>query len=136
MQDIMIRIQADDFEAWKEQHCLHAASRARYRITDGPAYRDLEDPGAALFHISVADMDTAMGWFRSDRRGKLVAAWLLTPRPDRVICARGMEILVGSRPVLDSAKAGDQDRWRDLYHDVIGADIIRDWNLGASQALR
>ena len=32
----------------------------------GPAYRDLDDPGAALFHISVADMDTAMGWFRSD----------------------------------------------------------------------
>ena len=66
MQDIMIRIQTDDFEAWKEQHYLHAASRARYGITDGPAYRDLEDPGAALFHISVADMDTAMGWFRSD----------------------------------------------------------------------
>ena len=35
-------------------------------ITDGPAYRDLQDPGAALFHISVQDMDTAMGWFRSD----------------------------------------------------------------------
>ena len=31
-----------------------------------PAYRDLDDPGAALFHISVEDMDTAMGWFRSD----------------------------------------------------------------------
>lgn len=66
MQDIMIRIQTDDFEAWKEQHYLHAASRARYGITDGPAYRDLEDPGAALFLISVQDMDTAMGWFRSD----------------------------------------------------------------------
>ena len=66
MQDIMIRIQTDDFEAWKEQHYLHAASRARYGITDGPAYRDLQDPGAALFHISVQDMDTAMGWFRSD----------------------------------------------------------------------
>ena len=66
MQDIMIRIQTDDFEAWKEQHYRHAANRARYGITDGPAYRDLEDPGAALFHISVADMDTAMGWFRSD----------------------------------------------------------------------
>jgi hypothetical protein len=26
----------------------------------------LEDPGAALFHISVQDLDTAMGWFRSD----------------------------------------------------------------------
>jgi len=62
----MIRIQAGDFGAWKEQHCLHAASRARYGITDGPACRDLEDPGAALFPISVADMDTAMGWFRSE----------------------------------------------------------------------
>jgi hypothetical protein len=50
----------------KEQHYLHAASRARYGITDGPAYRDLQDSGAALFHISVQDMDTAMGWFRSD----------------------------------------------------------------------
>jgi hypothetical protein len=59
-------IQTDDFEGWKEQHELHAPNRARYGITDGPAYRDLDDPGAALFHISVQDMDTAMGWFRSD----------------------------------------------------------------------
>ena len=29
MQDIMIRIQTDDFEGWKEQHDLHAANRAR-----------------------------------------------------------------------------------------------------------
>ena len=29
MQDIMIRIQTDDFEAWKEQHYRHAANRAR-----------------------------------------------------------------------------------------------------------
>jgi len=48
-----------------EQHYLHAANRARYGITDGPAYRDLDGPGAALFHISVEDMDTAMGWFRA-----------------------------------------------------------------------
>src|SRR6201984_2090594 len=66
MQDIMIAIRTDDFEAWKQQHYLPAASRARYGVTDGPAYRDLDDPGAALFHISVEDMDTAMGWFRSD----------------------------------------------------------------------
>src|SRR5690348_15713552 len=50
----------------EEQHYRHAANRARYGITDGPAYRDLDDPGAALFHLHVADMDTAMGWFRSD----------------------------------------------------------------------
>jgi hypothetical protein len=66
MQDIMIRIQTDDFEAWKERHYLHAANRARCGITDGPAYRGLQDPGAALCHISVPGMDTAMGWFRSD----------------------------------------------------------------------
>ena len=66
MQDIMIRIETDNFEAWREQHYLHAENRSRYGITDGPAYQDLENPGAALFHISVEDMDTAMGWFRSD----------------------------------------------------------------------
>src|SRR5689334_12479684 len=87
MQDIMIRIQTDDFEAWKEQHYLHAASRARYGITDGPAYRDLEDPGAALFHISVADMDTAMGWFRSDTfKYAGPATEAAAPGPPRTAC--------------------------------------------------
>ena len=66
MQHIMIRIETDDFEAWKEQHYLHAGNRARYGITDGPAYRDLENPNAALFHIKVEDLDTAMQWFASD----------------------------------------------------------------------
>lgn len=66
MQDIMIRIETDDFEAWKEQHYAHAQNRSRYGITDGPAYQDLDNPSAALFHISVDDMDTAMQWFQSD----------------------------------------------------------------------
>jgi hypothetical protein len=30
------------------------------------AYRDLENPHVALFHISTEDLDTAMGWFCSD----------------------------------------------------------------------
>jgi heme-degrading monooxygenase HmoA len=66
MQDIMIRIETDDFEAWKQQHYKHAQNRSRYGITDGPAYQDIDNPGAALFHISVDDMDTAMEWFQSD----------------------------------------------------------------------
>ncbi len=66
MQHIMIRIETEDFEAWQEQHYRHARDRARYGITDGPAYRDLDNPNAALFHISTEDIDTAMGWFRSD----------------------------------------------------------------------
>ena len=66
MQHIMIRIETDDFEAWAEQHYLHAENRTKYGIIDGPAYRDLENPNAALFHISTEDLDTAMGWFRCD----------------------------------------------------------------------
>ena len=66
MQHIMIRIETDDFEAWAEQHYLHAQNRSTYGIIDGPAYRDLENPNAALFHISTEDLDIAMGWFRSD----------------------------------------------------------------------
>ena len=45
---------------------LHAQNRTRYGITDGPAYQDLDNPGGALFHIRVDDIDTAMAWFRSD----------------------------------------------------------------------
>jgi hypothetical protein len=66
MQDILIRIETDDFAAWLEQHYAHAANRATYGIQDGPAYRDLENPNAALFHIRVDDMGRAMGWFQSD----------------------------------------------------------------------
>ena len=66
MQDILIRIETDDFAAWEEQHYLHAGNRATYGIQDGPAYRDLENPNAALFHIRTEDVDRAMGWFQSD----------------------------------------------------------------------
>lgn len=66
MQDIMIRIETNDFDAWKEQHYLHAKNRAKFGIHDGPAYQDIDNPDAALFHIRVDDMATAMLWFNSD----------------------------------------------------------------------
>jgi hypothetical protein len=66
VQDIMIRIETDDFEAWKTQHYLHAQNRLSYGITDGPAYQDMDNPNAALFHIKTDDMDRAMEWFKSD----------------------------------------------------------------------
>ncbi len=66
MQDIMIRIETDDFEAWKTQHYLHADNRAAFGISDGPAYQDIDNPNAALFHIRTDDMDRAMQWFTSD----------------------------------------------------------------------
>jgi hypothetical protein len=66
MQDLMIRIESEDFEAWKQQHDAHVESLAGYGIHDGPTYRDLDNPNAALFHIRVEDMDRAMTWFQSD----------------------------------------------------------------------
>ena len=48
MQDIMIRIETDDFEAWKAQHYLHASNRAAFGITNGPTYQDIDNPKAAL----------------------------------------------------------------------------------------
>jgi hypothetical protein len=66
VQDIMIRIETDDFEAWKTQHYLHAQNRLSYGITDGPAYQDMDNPNAALFHIKTDDMGRAMEWFKSD----------------------------------------------------------------------
>ena len=66
MQDIMIRIETDDFEAWKAQHYLHASNRGTFGITDGPAYQDIDNPKAALFHIKTDDMERAMQWFKTD----------------------------------------------------------------------
>ena len=66
MQDIMIRIETDDFEAWKTQHYLHGPNRAAFGITDGPAYQDIDNPKAALFHIKTDDLERAMQWFKTD----------------------------------------------------------------------
>ena len=66
MQHIMIRIETDDFDAWSEQHYLHVKGRSDHGIIDGPAYRDMDNPNAALFHIMTEDMDRAMQWFKSD----------------------------------------------------------------------
>lgn len=66
MQDIMIRIETTDFAAWEKQHYAHNVNRASFGIEDGPVYRDLDNPNAALFHIKVEDMDRAMKWFQTD----------------------------------------------------------------------
>ena len=66
MHNIMIRIETDDFEAWKTQHYLHTDNRAAYGISDGPAYQDIDNPNAALFHSRTDDMDRAMQWFKTD----------------------------------------------------------------------
>lgn len=66
MQDVMIRIEAEDYDAWLKTHYEHVGDRRAHGIEDGPVYRDVDDPNAALFHIRVEDMARAMEWFGSD----------------------------------------------------------------------
>jgi hypothetical protein len=65
MQHIMIRVETQDYEAWLRVHYQHEADRRAYGMTDGPVYRDITDPNAALFHIHAADLDRALAWFSS-----------------------------------------------------------------------
>ena len=62
----MIRIEMDDYDRWLAAHYDHVADRKAYGMEDGPVYRDIDNPNAALFHIRTHDVERAMQWFRSD----------------------------------------------------------------------
>ena len=66
MQHLMIRIEMDDYDKWLATHYDHTEDRKAYGMEDGPVYRDIDNPNAALFHIRTADVPRAMEWFRSD----------------------------------------------------------------------
>jgi heme-degrading monooxygenase HmoA len=67
MQDILIRIETQDYEAWLATHYDHVEDRRAHGIVDGPVYREIDNPNAALFHIRVESMDRAMEWFGSEK---------------------------------------------------------------------
>lgn len=66
MAELMVRVEAESFDAWLATHYDHVADRKAHGMADGPVYRDIDDPNAALFHIHVEDMERAMEWFRSE----------------------------------------------------------------------
>jgi heme-degrading monooxygenase HmoA len=65
-QAIMIRVHPEDYERWLREHTGQAEARRAFGITDGPFYRDANDPTAVLVHLNVEEKDRAMQWFRSD----------------------------------------------------------------------
>ncbi|HKZ86059.1 MAG TPA: hypothetical protein VJ793_20685 [Anaerolineae bacterium] len=65
MKHIMIRIMTEDYDAWLKVHYEFTETRKTYGMTDGPVYRDIDNPNAALFHIMVDDVPRAMEWFKS-----------------------------------------------------------------------
>lgn len=66
MTALMIRITPKEFEPWKEAHFGSESLRAEYGITEGPFYRDDDNPGTALVTLYVEDLDRAMEWFKSE----------------------------------------------------------------------
>lgn len=64
-QHIIIRIIAEDFDTWYAQHAGHAEARKPYGLTDGPVYRDITNPDAALVHLMTDDLPRAMEWFKT-----------------------------------------------------------------------
>jgi hypothetical protein len=66
MKHIMIRIVTDDYETWLRAHYDYVHMRKRYGMTDGPIYRDIEDPNVVLFHIMTEDLPLAMEWFNTE----------------------------------------------------------------------
>lgn len=65
-QAIMIRVKAADFDRWFREHAGQSEERLGYGITDGPMYRDAEDPSVVLVHLDVEDLDRATEWFKSE----------------------------------------------------------------------
>ena len=54
--------------------------RKTYGITDGPVYRDVDNPNAALFHIMVESLPRAMEWFQSQQFKEATARAKVTGR--------------------------------------------------------
>jgi hypothetical protein len=65
-QHLMIRIETDDYDAWLQTHYEFVETRKEYGITDGPVCRDIDNPSAALFHITVESLPRAQECFQSD----------------------------------------------------------------------
>jgi len=65
-QAIMIRVQPENFDVWREQHDGQREARTAYGMTDGPVYRDEADPETVLVTLVVEDLARAREWFSSD----------------------------------------------------------------------
>lgn len=62
---LYIRVVVEDFEMWYREHSGQSAVRATYGLADGPVYRDLDNPNAAIFHLKTDDLTRALKWFKT-----------------------------------------------------------------------
>ena len=65
-QAIIIRVVPEDYDIWFEAHSSQEEARLAYGMTDGPFYRDANDPNIALVHLNIENLERAMEWFKSN----------------------------------------------------------------------
>ncbi len=66
-QAILIRVIPENFNQWRTSHDECRQARLEYGMTDGPVYRDENNPDIVMVHLDVEDMERAKGWFKDDR---------------------------------------------------------------------
>jgi hypothetical protein len=66
MPEMLARVEVEDFQTWLVNHRSQSGARARYGMTDGPIYRDIDDPNAAFVQIHAKDLAKAQEWFRTE----------------------------------------------------------------------
>ncbi len=62
---IILRIVPEDFEVWRRVHDGFREARRTYGVTDGPVYRDEQNPNIALVHLNVENLDRALEYYAS-----------------------------------------------------------------------
>lgn len=64
---IMIRVTPADYDRWIAEHNGAKSDRLEYGLTDGPVYKDIDEPGTVLIQLETDDIDRARGWFADQR---------------------------------------------------------------------
>lgn len=62
---LFIRVEVSDFGAWYREHKRQAKVRAQYGLEDGPVYRELDNPNAAMVQLNTNDLPKAIQWFKT-----------------------------------------------------------------------
>lgn len=62
---LFIRVEVSDFCAWYREHKHQAHARAEFGLSDGPIYRELDNPNAAMVQLNTNDLRKAIQWFKT-----------------------------------------------------------------------
>ena len=87
MHDLFVRIEAENYDAWRRVHDELAPHRREYGIEDGPLYRGIDEPDAVvLFNLGVALEDLG-------ERTDAITAYERALQLDEALADQGIEMI-------------------------------------------